>query len=152
MTAEASSRWAARKAGPISVEKTLAWKAKGRELAISMASSRVVEAVDACHGAEDLQLRHLGVGRRVQKDRGDKRGLGPAPAADQLRTARHRLVYPAAHAGRLSGEDEGTDLGVGQKRVPTRSACTRAASRSTNSALISLWTKMRCVETQTWPA
>ena len=41
MTAEASSRWAARKAGPISVEKTLAWKAKGRELAISMASSRV---------------------------------------------------------------------------------------------------------------
>ena len=56
MTAEASSRWAARKAGPISVEKTLAWKAKGRELAISMASSRILEAVDACHGAEDLQL------------------------------------------------------------------------------------------------
>jgi hypothetical protein len=33
MTADATSRFAARKAGPMSLEKTLAWKAKGKELA-----------------------------------------------------------------------------------------------------------------------
>jgi hypothetical protein len=58
MNAEASSRSAARNAGPISVQKTLAWKAKGQRGGDVDSVVEGLEAVDACDGAEDLQLRH----------------------------------------------------------------------------------------------
>jgi hypothetical protein len=45
ITAEGSSCCAARKDGPMSLEKTPAWKANGKELSISIASSRISKHV-----------------------------------------------------------------------------------------------------------
>ena len=109
ITADASSRWAARSAGAISVEKTLAWNANGRALATLDRVVEVVEAVDAGHGAEDLQLRDLGVrwrldqhGRRQASSRTDVRRRSATPRAAAASSIHDitRLPLAGGSAGR----------------------------------------------------
>ena len=57
-------------------------------------------------------------------------------------------VTRSASRGRISGPTSVSSI----SGSPTLRAATRAAKRSTKVRSRSAWTKMRCTETQTWPA
>ena len=98
--------------------------------------------------ARDLRLR-----RRLDQDRRLQRGLREAPAADrELRAAATASSIQdstrSASRGWISGPTSVSERGVAdaQRSDPRGEALARTRPRCRAC------TKMRCVETQTWPA
>ena len=120
-THDASRRSAARSAGPMSVEKMLAWNANGSAFASVDRAIELLKSVDTGHRAKDLQLRHLGIGWRLQQDGRHQRRLRVSAAAKQACPARCRFVKPRRDAY-WSREDRSADRppSRGSSGSPTR--------------------------------